>query len=490
MFARKEARENFLSMLQANAKLEKDDDGAYTSSAITEMVGSIKEQLQTQYTERKSSDSVGMEQLLLETDNPLTKIKTTTGVSAEDIIKKDKARHRLDVKNRADKGQPTDVINPIISVVDARDTATAENNIDGVVMGTKEATLDHLETEVGIAILGPALNKPNSNKRKKVDDISIAAAIKVAIEGARRPSFDSSNDELTTLVGYSYNWKHTIAQNHDIFTQLATLLDIKGWDVTPSMHVLNIMKNVEFATKQTWGEPLKDEFRKQTTLYLNKKHTDDTKKSVLEALIKADKFRDISASPGTVDHDAEANAVLDYLNYNSMIEDYSDTSEEEVSDDESAYSTSSVSDASADAHYTRRAMKLKKQEQEKKERKAAKKKKADKKDTSRKSSKKSSSKKSSSSKKKDRTQDKDSDLKPALNEACPHCVTMRKSFIHPEPPRKCVWNPKAKVFRKYSICNQMGIEFKPKSAFSYANGGVAPLSQYKKAESSSESDSE
>ena len=116
MIARKEARDNFLSLLQAHAKLEKDDDGAYTSSAITEMVGIIKEQLQTQYTERKSSDSVGMEQLLLETDNPLTKIKTTTGVSAEDIIKKDKARHRLDVKNRADKGQPTDVINPIPAI--------------------------------------------------------------------------------------------------------------------------------------------------------------------------------------------------------------------------------------------------------------------------------------------------------------------------------------------------------------------------------------
>ena len=432
-----------------------------------------------------------MEELLLDTDNPLTTIKTTTGVSADDIIKKDKARHRLEVKNREDKGQPTDVINPIIAMVDARDTATAENNINGVVMGTKEATLDHLETEVGIAILGPALNKPNSNKRKKVDDIRIAAAIKVAIEGARRPSFESSNDELTKLVGYSYNWKHTIAQNHDIFTQLATLLDTKGWDVTPSMHVLNIMKNVEFATKQSWGEPLKEEFRNQTTLYLNKKHTDDTKKLVLEAFTKADKFRDISASPGTVDHDAEANAVLDYLDYNSMIEDYSDTSEEEVSDDESAYSTSSVSDASADANYTRRAMKLKKQEQEKKGRKAAKKK-ADKKDTSRKSSKKSSSssKKSSSSRKKERTQDRDSDLKPALNEACPHCVTMRKSFVHPEPPSKCVWNPKAKVFRKFSICNQMGIEFKPRSAFSYANGGFPPLSHYKKAESSSESDSE
>jgi len=311
-------------------------------------------------------------------------------------------------------------------------------------------------------------------------------------------------------LSFNYNWKNTLERNVEQFQHEASLLESKGITIGPETTVLNLMTNVEEASKHDWGEPLKEPFRRMMIKYANKKHDETSQAAVLAEFAKAEKYRVISDAPGTTTSNfEEANAVFDmyedfYGNFDSDTD--TDGGRSNVS---SAYATSSASDSSADEQYTRRAMQMKKKEQVAKERKAARRakeakeaeakerkaarraKEAQEAEEKAKREKKGKSKTKRS--KEDSKSDKDvEELMEALNYGCKYCVRKRKAFIHPEPPSKCKWNEKAKVFRSQRVCDQLGLTFKPKDKFSYDNGGYAPLSSYKSAAeaTAAESDSE
>lgn len=489
MDVRKTNKESIIELLGANAPLDKDATGKYSNTAVEEMTKEVRTVLQSIYCELKSDDKEGVEELLDALPNKINGVKTTSGVSAQALVDEDKQRRETEVAERA-ANKTNDPINPVMTMTAAIDIANRKNTIYNTIIGIKDGTLHHYKIQCGASIMNPVINKPNSTRPKPLDEVLLSNVIIAANAGARRSSFATTLQDSTDLLSFKFNWQQTIEDNVNHLITLATVLETKNLEVTPSFVVLITMANVEQAVKFPWGEALKDSYKKLSTKYASTKHDEDTRLEVMKEFKEAEKFRDLTAAPTEISiTPEEANAVFNNWGYESLIDDYSDTeTEEDYSEEESAYATSSYD---SDAEYTRRAMKEKKKRQEKSDRKAAEKKEKSKKKTKQSSRRRGTPKKESTPKKekKESTKEEGRALGPRLNYGCKHCVKWRKSFVHPEPPNKCIWNPSADVYRSERICKLMGIEFKNKTHFSYENGGMAPLAHYK-GDSSSESENE
>ena len=501
MEARKAATEHFYELLLANAGLVK-EDGTITKSNMEMFVSEIHDVCTQMFSDLASDDKEGVEELLEADDNPLTTITTTKGVRAAQLIADDVIRHKEQVEARGKLGKQAfyDSIESVITRETAREQATLENASIATIIGIKEAIITFLVEMLGTDITNAVVNKADSARRKKLDDIRISDIIKAGYAGARLQSYKSTTEQYAEVLSFNYNWKNTLERNVEQFQHEASLLESKGITIGPETTVLNLMTNIEEAIKHDWAEPLKEPFRRMMIKYANKKHDETSQAAVLAEFAKAEKYRVISDAPGTTTSNfEEANAVFDMYEDNFYGNFDSDTDTDGGrSNVSSAYATSSASDSSGDEQYTRRSMQLKKKEQVAKERKAARRakeakeaKEAEEKAKREKKEKKGKSKTKRS--KEDSKSDKDvEELMEALNYGCKHCVRKRKAFIHPEPPSKCKWNEKAKVFRSQRVCDQLGLTFKPKDKFSYDNGGYAPLSSYKSAAeaTAAESDSE
>jgi hypothetical protein len=61
---------------------------------------------------------------------------------------------------------------------------------------------------------------------------------------------------------------------------------------------------------------------------------------------------------------------------------------------------------------------------------------------------------------------------------CPHCKKRGQKRPHPNTPHnKCIWNKAYKVWRPRLICDELEVDFKPRSKFSVDLGGWPELDE-------------
>ncbi len=68
--------------------------------------------------------------------------------------------------------------------------------------------------------------------------------------------------------------------------------------------------------------------------------------------------------------------------------------------------------------------------------------------------------------------EKAKDDKPKKN-TCPHCKKYHRKKSHRFKPDKCMWNKKYKGYGFKLICNELKVDFKPRSKFTAVLGGYA-----------------
>ena len=68
--------------------------------------------------------------------------------------------------------------------------------------------------------------------------------------------------------------------------------------------------------------------------------------------------------------------------------------------------------------------------------------------------------------------EKDKDDKPKKN-TCPHCKKYHRKNPHHVEPDKCTWNKKYKGHCFKSICDELGVDFKPRTKFAADLGRYA-----------------
>ena len=187
MEARKTANEHFIELLQANAGLKKEEGNTITKSNMEMFVSEIEDVCTQTFSDLASSDKEGVEELLEDKDNPLTTITTTKGVRAAQLMEEDVIRHKKQVDARTKLGEKAfyDAIDSVITREKARELATLENASFATIIGIKEAIITFLVEKLTPDITNAVVNKADSARRKKLDDIRISDIIKAGFAGAR-----------------------------------------------------------------------------------------------------------------------------------------------------------------------------------------------------------------------------------------------------------------------------------------------------------------
>ena len=292
----------FMRILQKRVILDK-DNGTVTQKDTAEFFDSLKNELK-QYgsNELTSVGKTGLEELLEQGSNTITNIKTDSGHRAKDIMAQDKTRYDDALKRIATLTvrRDTDIVTPTITELEANELVDRHNTNIRRILGIKEACKEHIVVSFGAPVTNSHILKPNSNKEKNLDDISLYELMTSLSNNAERSSFDSTFNGVIGALTTPFDWQLSAETNMDKLVTASALLEPMGIIIPKALIALVMMKNLEKTTKSggTWAEDLKICFKTLRNMYtIDHKHDDTTLKEMLVVLYKADKNRTISDAP-------------------------------------------------------------------------------------------------------------------------------------------------------------------------------------------------
>jgi hypothetical protein len=427
------ATQNVITEAIKALPFERNDNGQYTRSAANQLVTRVKTIMKEQYTTIKNTKD-GMEALLDEGTNSMTKIKTTTRGDATMIMNK---------YNTTDPKPSTEMTRP-----QAKEEAEELDIAYQAVLGAKKGIIAGITAQVGTDVTDTTLMEADGSTPKSLDDVKLHELMDAVLQNADRVSNKDLRESLLELVNVRVDFRKKITHNVEMIKNKVSNIAALGITFPASMIVTVILAEIENVMDNEWAREFGVPMRKIREKYgYDFVHNDNTLKAVVTELATADNLRDLRAAPAPSGV-AYAVAASEYPNSSFWatrnMEDH-ERDEYETDDEERAYAARSDSESSVE---------IIKQRKKKKE-----------KETKRSNSR---SRRSSSSRR---------ETVRSVNKDCKHCKANRSTSRHPQiPEANCFWNPQWKGFRPKSICNQLeGAEFKARSKFTPELGGY-PLS--------------
>jgi hypothetical protein len=403
--------------------LHMNEHGQYTHDAILLIQKGIQRVLVSQF--NPSDPGKGMVKLLEDGHNILTQVQSTDAITAGSVLKS--------AKKRADELSTTTgktILPTFTTRTEAQEEADRLNVINQSVIGAKEGVVEAVSKLVGSDITDAILRTADGSDFKSIDDFTLYEEMKVAIDGADRPSTNDVLEQLIEVINHQFDFCKKVSVNMELMQSNAARMATYGIVIGIPQLTLTLLANIESATKSDYGR----EFRSAMHAILKKytyNHVHDAMslQTILTELAGADGVRTLKDAPAP--NAGTAHSVANSVSFlNSMMLN-SDTDSEYT---ESAYGASSDSGSSEERRKSKKTKKLKDREKKKKE--------------------------------------KDKDNEPKKN-TCPHCKKYHRRKPHRVEPDKCMWNAKYKGYRFKSICDELEVDFKPRIKFPAALGGYA-----------------
>jgi hypothetical protein len=408
--------------------LQTNKHGQYMHDAILLLQKGIRRVLISQF--NPSNPGKGMEKLLHDGNNLLTLVKSTDAVTASYVINK--------AKNRADEltaSTGKTVLPSITSQAEAQEEANRLNVINQLVTGAKEGVVEAITKLVGSEVTDAIHRTADGRDHKSINDFTLFEVMKLAIDGADRPSTNNVLEQLLEVINHSFDFRKKISVNMELMQSNTAQMATYGILIGIPQLRLTLLANIETATKFDYGREFCSAMHAICKKYTyNHVHDATLLQFILKELAGADGVRVLKDAPapstGTTHLVAESVFYLQAM----MGEDTNSAYTESI------YGVSSDSNSSEDKRKPRAH-----------------------------EGKKSQCSKSQGGRRK---QKKEKDDEPKKN-TCPHCKKFHSMKPHRVEQDKCMWNKKYKGYRFKSICNKLEVAFKPRHKFSKELGGYA-----------------
>jgi hypothetical protein len=324
---------------------------------------------------------------------------------------------------------------------EAQEEADRCNVAAQAVIGAKEGVVKALTALVGTNITNSMLHTSDGNF-KSVDMYTVHKVMQAANENADRPPMTDLLEQLIKVLHYTFDFCKKISANMELVQNLANRMSPYGIEVGTPLIVLMLLANIKIATKHEYGWEFQSAMQSIRTKYAyNYKYDKASLKVILmTGLAKADSVRTLkdAPAPGTATAHSVADTIkqLKTMTGNILCDCYDKYNKDNtVSDYDTAYgATTDDSSTDTKSHKTQRSHK------------GCKAKEAD-----------------------DLTETKEKKKK---KNNCPHCKKFNQRCPYPNILKdKCFWNKKYKGWCPRTVCNELEVEFKPRSKFTAKLGG-------------------
>ena len=134
-------------------------------------------------------------------------------------------------------------------------------NVINPVIGAKEGIVEAVSKLVGSDITNAILRRADGSDHKNIDDFTLYKVMKVAIDGADRPSKNDVLEQLIEVINHTFDFHKLMQLNA---AQMATY----GIVISIPQLTLTLLANIKTATKSDYGR----EFRSAMACYLQEVH--------------------------------------------------------------------------------------------------------------------------------------------------------------------------------------------------------------------------
>jgi hypothetical protein len=318
--------------------LQTNELGQYTHDAILLLQKGIQRVLVSQF--NLSNPGKGMVKLLDNSNNILMQVKSTNAITAGSVIKA--------AKKTADKllTMTSKTVLPTFTArMEAQEEADQLNVINQSVIGAKEGVVEAVSKLVGSAITDAILQMADGSNHKKIDDFTLYDVMKVAINGADRPSTNDVLEQLLEVINHTFDFCKKVSINMELVQLNAACMATYGIVIGIPQLMLTLLVNIETATKSDCGRKFHSAMhaiRKKYTY--NHMHDVTLLQTILTELAGADGVRALKDAPAP--NAGTAHSVADSVSFlNTMMNGNTDSEYTE-----SAYNASSDSSSSEEWH--------------------------------------------------------------------------------------------------------------------------------------------
>jgi hypothetical protein len=189
-----------------------------------------------------------MEKLLNDGNNLLTLVKSTDAIIASYVITK--------AKNKADDltvSTGKTVLPSITWRAEAQEEADWMNVINQLVIIAKECVVKAITKLVGSDVTDAILQTANGSDHKSINNFTLFEVMKLAIDGADRPSTNDILEHLLEVINHNFDFCKKVSVNMELMQSNAAWMAMYGIIIGIPQLTLTLLANIETATKSDYG---------------------------------------------------------------------------------------------------------------------------------------------------------------------------------------------------------------------------------------------
>ncbi len=127
------------------------------------------------------------------------------------------------------------------------------NVINELVIGAKEGVAKALIILVGSDITNAILQTADGSDHKIIDDFTLFNVMKVAIDGADRPSRNDVLEQVLEVINRTFNFCKKVSVNMELMQSNAAQMATYGIVIGIPQLTLMLLANIKTATKSYYG---------------------------------------------------------------------------------------------------------------------------------------------------------------------------------------------------------------------------------------------
>jgi hypothetical protein len=136
---------------------------------------------------------------------------------------------------------------------EAQEEADQLNVINQSVIGTQEGIVEAVSKLVGSNITDAILRTADGSDHKSIDNFTLYDVMKVAIDGADRPSTNDVLEQLLKVINHTFNFCKKVSVNMELMQSNAAGMATYGIVIGIPQLTLTLLANIETATKSNHG---------------------------------------------------------------------------------------------------------------------------------------------------------------------------------------------------------------------------------------------
>jgi hypothetical protein len=226
--------------------LQTNKHGQYMHHAILLIQKGIQRVLVSQF--NPSDPGKGMVRLINNGNNILMRVQSTDTITAGSVLKA--------AKKQADKLLTTadkTVLPAFTTQTEAQEEADQLNVINQWVISAKEGVVKAVSKLVSSNITVAILRTANGSNHKSIDDFTLYDVMKVANNGADRPTTNDLLEQLLEVINHTFDICKKVSVNMELMQSNAARMATYGIVIGIPQLTLTLLANIKTATKSEYG---------------------------------------------------------------------------------------------------------------------------------------------------------------------------------------------------------------------------------------------